>query len=174
MAMERKERRTGLSSVQHHRSVSHPKPYTDATLSGCYTVVVFVGCTSLATVAAATSVANGQFSSWVHPTDPSHHHHLPTPACSLHSPAVRRVHRPRWRRTDRWKARGRRRGMDGRQERERCDPHSRAWSIYSRKCPNWQTAGRATAPRRCLPPCPSPPPPCLLLVCHLLRCIVPP
>lgn len=99
----------------------------------------------------------------------SHHHHLPTPPHGLHSPAVRRAHRPQWRWTDRWKARGSRHGMDGRkEERERCDPHSRASSIFRRKCPNWQAAGRATA-LHCYPtPCPSPPQPSLLIVSHLL------
>lgn len=71
--------------------------------------------------------------------------------------------------TDGWKARGRRQGMDGRkEERERCDPHSRAWSIYRRKCPNWQAAGRATALHWYPTPCPSPPQPFLLLVFRLL------
>lgn len=59
--------------------------------------------------------------------------------------------------------------MDGRKaERERCDPHSRASSIYRGKCPNWQAAGRATALHWYPTPCPSPPQPSLLLVAHLL------
>ncbi len=50
--------------------------------------------------------------------------------------------------------------MDGRkEERERCDPHSRAWSIYRRKCPNWQAAGREQ--QHCTGT--------LLLVLHLLH-----
>lgn len=57
-------------------------------------------------------------------------------------------------------------GMDGRrEERERCDPLSRAWSIYRRKCPNWQAAGRTTALHWWYPtPCPSTPQPLLLPV----------
>lgn len=86
-----------------------------------------------------------------------------------YSPAVRRAYRPQWRWTDRWKARGRRQGTEGRmEERERCDPHSRALSIYRRKCPNWQAAGSTTALHWYPTPCPSPPQPSLLLVPHHL------
>ena len=53
--------------------------------------------------------------------------------------------------------------MEGKQERERCDPYSGAVIIFRRKCPNWQAAGRATALLWFPTPCPSPPQPSLLL-----------
>lgn len=97
------------------------------------------------------------------------------PTASIHQLSDRRAGLGGDGQTDGWKARGRRQGMDGRkEERERCDPHSRAWSIYRRKCPNWQAAGRATALHWYPTPCPSPPQPRLLLVFRLLLPPCPP
>lgn len=97
------------------------------------------------------------------------------PAASIHQLSDRRAGLRGDGQTDGWKARGRRQGMDGRkEERERCDPYSGAWSIFRRKCPNWQAAGRATALHWYPTPCPSPPSPSLLLVFRLLLPPCPP